>query len=68
MAHGKKVLEPIGNYYKQQFLNDSGDCHPSRVMSVAAQMFNPIFLTKTSTADIVTVLYDLSDKLKVFGF
>ena len=35
MAHGKKVLEPVGNYYKQQFLDDSGDCHPMRVMSEA---------------------------------
>ena len=37
-------------------------------MSEAAQIFDPIFLSKQSTADIVTVLHDLADKLAVFGF
>ena len=39
-----------------------------RKMSEAAQIFDPIFLSKLSTSDIVTVLYELTDMLTVFGF
>ena len=68
MQYGKKVLEPVGEYYKQQFLDASGDCHPIREMAEAVQIFNPIFLSTQSTADIVTVLYDLANKLNAFQF
>ena len=68
MDHGKNVLIPVGEYYKAQFLEEGGNCRPMRVMAEAAQIFNPIFLAKQSTADIVTVLYDLADKLLVFKF
>ena len=37
-------------------------------MAEAAQIFNPIFLSKMTTADIPTVLDDLANKLTAFGF
>lgn len=39
-----------------------------RVMSEAVQIFDPLYLCKMSTADVVTVLYALAEKLMVFGF
>lgn len=68
MEHGKNLLSPVGVYYNKQFLNEVGDCHQMRVMSEAAQIFDPIFLSKQSTADIVTVLHYLADKLLVSNF
>lgn len=59
---------PIGEYYKAQFLDENGDCHPMRVMSEAAQIFDPIFLSGRSTADIFTVFHYLADKLVAFKF
>ena len=54
MAHGKGILRPVGDYYNKQFLDEHGDCYNIRKMSEAAQIFNPLFLCKLSTADIVT--------------
>ena len=66
MGHGKDKLLPVGQYYHKQFTEEDGDCHQTRVLSEAAQIFDPIFLSKQSTADIVTVLHDLADKLLVY--
>jgi hypothetical protein len=66
MGHGKDKLLPVGQYYRKQFTEEDGDCHQTRVLSEAAQIFYPIFLSKQSTADIVTVLHDLADKLLVY--
>ena len=68
MAHGKGILRPVGDYYNKQFLDEHGDCYNIRKMSEAAQIFNPLFLCKLSTADIVTVLHELTELLDVFGF
>ena len=68
MGHGKDILLLVGRYYHNQFTNDDGDCHQMRERSGAAQIFDPIFLGKQSTADIVTVLHYLSEKLRLFGF
>ena len=68
MEHGKDILQPVGRYYNKQFIDENGDCHQMRVMSEAAQIFDPIFLSKQSTADIVTVLHFLADKLSVFNY
>ena len=57
MGHGKDIVLPVGRYYHNQFTNEDGDCHQMREMSEAAQIFDPIFLSKQSTADIVTVLH-----------
>ena len=55
--HGKSILEPVGTYYKKQFLDESGDCNAMRQMSEAAQIFDPLFICTFFTADIVTVLH-----------
>ena len=39
-----------------------------REMAEAAQIFNPLYLCKMTTADIVTVLPDVTDKLKACQF
>ena len=68
MDHGKNILKPVGQYYHDQFTSEDGDCHPMRVMSEAAQIFNPLFLAKMNDADIVTVLHYWADKLTAFGY
>ena len=68
MEHGKSILQPVGHYYKSQFLEKTGDCFKMREMSEACQMFDPLFLCKMSTADVVTVLHALAEKLAVIGF
>ena len=68
IVHGKDILFPVGQYYHNQFTNEDGDCHQMREMSEVAHMFDPIFLSKQSTADIVTVLHYLADKIRVFKF
>ena len=39
-----------------------------REMSKSVQIFNPIFLNTKSSADIVTKLHFLADKLGVFNY
>ena len=39
-----------------------------REMSEACQMFDPLYLCNMSTADVVTVLHALTEKLAVIGF
>ena len=68
MEHGKSVLQPVGRYYKSQFLEKTGDCFKMREMSEACQMFDPLFLCKMSTAHVVTVLHALAEKLAVIEF
>ena len=67
MSHGNNILLPIRNYYNAQFTDEDVDCYQMREMSEASHIFDPIFLSKQSTDDIVTVICDLADKLTVFG-
>ena len=53
---------------KKQFLDENGDCNAMRQMSEAAQIFDTLFLCTLSTADIVTVLHHLTEKLTVFEY
>ena len=68
IGHGKDILLPVGRYYHNQFTNEDGDCHQLREMSEAALIFDSIFLSKQSAADIVNVLHYLADKLRVSKF
>ena len=61
MAHGKNILLPVRNYYNAQFTDEDGDCYQMMEMSEASHIFDPIFLSKQSTADIVTVICDLAE-------
>ena len=67
-VHGKDILFPVGRYYHNQFTNEDEDCHQMREISEGAQIFDPIFMSKQSTADIVVLLHVLDDKLRVFKF
>ena len=60
MGHGKDILLPVGRYYHNKFTKEDGDCRQMREMSEAAQIFDPIFLSKQSTANIVTHLHNSS--------
>ena len=68
MEHAQNIMKPVAEYYKAQFLDPTGDCYPMRVVAEGAQIFNHIFLARQSSADVVTVVYDLADKLKTFKF
>ena len=61
MAHGKNILLPVRNYYNAQFTDEDGDCYQMMEMSEASHIFDPIFLSKQSTDDIVTVICDLAE-------
>ena len=68
MGHGKDIVLPVGRYYHNQFTNEYGDCYQMKEMSEAAQIFDPIFLSKQSSDDIVTVFHFLADRLRLFEF
>ncbi|KAL7540988.1 hypothetical protein ACHAXR_010540 [Thalassiosira sp. AJA248-18] len=68
-SHGKRILEPVGDYYKKLFNEDGGDCADIRKMAEAAEMFDPIFLaTIRNETHILLELHTRAEKLKYFHF
>ena len=66
--HAKSIGKPMIEYYHKLFTNEDGDCYNIRQMAEAAQIFNPIFLSGHTDAEIVTKLHLLIDKLIYFGY
>ena len=67
MEHAKMIGQPTIDYYNNAFNNEKGDCYNIRQMAEATKIFNPLFLTGKSDAEIFTLLHPLADKLKYFG-
>ena len=67
LDYSKSVGAPVIDYYNKLFNNTGGDCYNIRQMVKAAKIFNPLYLTGHSDADIITILYPLADKLIHFG-
>ena len=55
-------------YYHKLFNTEGGDCYNIRQMVDAAKIFNHIFLTGYSDAEIINIIYPLADKLSYFGY
>ena len=66
--HAKSIGKPMIEYYHKLFTIEDGDCYNIRQMAEAAQIFNPIFLSGHTDAEIVTKLHLLIDKLIYFGY
>ena len=64
----KSVGAPVIAYYHKLFNTEGGDCYNIRQMVDAAKIFNPIFLTGHSDAEIINIIYPLADKLSYFGY
>ena len=68
LDYSKAVGAPVIDYYNKLFNTTGGDCYNIRQIVKAAKIFNPLYLTGHSDADIITILYPLADKLIHFGY